>query len=103
MVEENLNMRLRKNIRNFFSSASLVYEHKDFTSAVVLYFKTIFAVFDFVILRERGVIPKDHSERFRILEESFPYFYLWLDKHYDVYRNSYRITIEKEVCDKIKE
>jgi len=102
MVEEEIEKRLRTNIHSFLNSARLVYESRDFTSAVVLYFKTLFAVFDIVLLRDKGVVPKDHSDRFRMLEKNFPEFYLWLDKNYEVYRNSYRITIEKEACDKIK-
>ncbi len=103
MAEENLEGRLKKNIINFMGSAKLVYDKGDYTSAVVLYFKAIFAVFDLVILREKGMTPKDHSSRFRVLKDNFLEFYNWLDKNYEVYRNSYRVAIEKEVCDKIKE
>ena len=58
---------------------------------------------DLLILREKGFAPKDHSERFRILKESLPGFYEWIDKHFEIYRNSYNTKIEKEDCNKVKE
>ena len=92
-----------KTIKTLKKSAELVYNTKDFTSATILYFKTAFAVLDLIILKAAGNTPKDHSERFKILKKFFPEFYEFLDKYFDVYRDTYSLTIDKQTCDKIKE
>lgn len=94
---------LLENIRTLLKSAGLVYDSRDYTSATILYFKLSFAVLDYVILAKKGMSPKDHTERFRILQESFPEEYEFLDKYFSIYRDTYSTTIEKEKCDRIKE
>lgn len=98
--EENL---LIDNLRKFLKSAEIVYETNDFTSSTILYFKSLFAVFDLLILRKYGKTPKDHSERFRILEKDFPELYIILDSLYPIYRTTYTLSINKNTTDKIKE
>ena len=94
---------LEENIKEFQGSADLVYKKNDFTSATILYFKTLFGVLDLIILKNTGKIPKDHSERFRMLESSFSNLYKTLDELYSIYRNTYTAKINKENCDRIKE
>ena len=94
---------LTENIKKILSSADLVYSNKDFTSATILYFKTVFSVIDLIILISEGKTPKDHTERFRILENSYPNLYEFLDKYFKIYRDTYSISIDKEICDKVKE
>ena len=94
---------LIKNVKEFWNSAELVYSAKDYTSATILYFKCLFVALDVVILKGLKMTPKDHSERFRILKESFPELYTVLDKIYPIYRDTYSIRIEKEKCDEVKE
>src|SRR3989338_6347622 len=101
--QSELELTLIKNIKSFATSSELVYSAKDYTSATVLYFKTLFCIFDLLILKEKGLIPKDHSERFKILEKDFHDFYTFLDRNFPVYQSSYNVNIDKEVCDKIKE
>jgi len=101
--EINKKEALLNNIDRFLKSAEIVYKTKDFTSATILYFKALFSILDLIILKDSGKIPKDHSERFRILESEYPKLYVFLDKFYSVYRNTYTTTINKGVCDKIKE
>ena len=93
---------LKENIKKFIKSAAIVYNTGDFTSSSILYFKAFFAVLDLVILKKIGKTPKDHSERFRILESEFSNLYFSLDKLYYIYRNSYNLIINKYDCDKIK-
>lgn len=94
---------LLENMKMLISSANLVYQAKDYTSATILYFKLAFSVLDYVILAKKGLAPKDHTERFRILQKDFPEEYEFLDKYFDIYRDTYSATIEKEKCDKVKE
>lgn len=94
---------LEENIKKFVNSANLLYNVKDFTSATIIYFKSLFCIFDLIILKDTGQTPKDHSERFRILEIKYPKLYTILDKLYPTYRNTYSANINKEICGKIKE
>jgi len=94
---------LLKNVRMFLTSANLVYDQKDYTSSAILYFKCLFVLLDYIILKDLGKTPKDHTERFRILQKDYPEFYVVLDKLFSVYRNTYSLTISKIDCDKVKE
>ncbi|HLC57802.1 MAG TPA: hypothetical protein VJH95_04475 [Candidatus Nanoarchaeia archaeon] len=94
---------LLKNIRTILSSAELVYSTRDFTSSTILYFKAIFLVTDLLLLRLKGKTPKDHTERFRMLESSDKNLYEFMDKYFKVYRDTYTLAIDKETCDKLRE
>lgn len=93
---------LIENARTFRKSAELVYQAKDYTSATILYFKAFFVALDVVILRKLKKTPKDHSERFRILEKNFPEEYQNLDKYFSIYQSTYSITIDKQICEEIR-
>ena len=94
---------LIKNIRSFKNSAEIVYNSSDYTSSTILYFKCLFVVLDFIILQKKGKTPKDHTERFNILKEDFPELYLFLDKYYPIYRQTYSLAIDKLMCDEVKQ
>ena len=98
MIEDEL----IKNVKLILKSADLVYLNKDYTSATILYFKILFLVLDLIILRTKGKTPKDHTERFRILQQDYPKLYESLDKYFKVYRDTYSISIDKETCEVIK-
>jgi len=93
---------LKENIQNFLKSANIIYNSGDFTSATILYFKCLFAVLDLIILKNQGKVPKDHSERFKILEKNYPSFYELLDKLYSLYRDTYSLKINKENCLRVR-
>ena len=82
MTTKDLALRFRK-------SAEKVFKDGDFTSATILYFKTWFAIQDYFLLKELGMSPKDHGERFRILEKQYPEDYKKLDKEFSTYRDTY--------------
>ena len=63
----------------------------------------MFLVLDYIILKKEGKTPKDHAERFRILEKGFPDFYTLLDRYFPIYRDTYSLTIDKDKCDEVKE
>ena len=46
--------------------------------------------------------PKDHIERFRLLEVHFPQHYRTIDKYFGVYRDTYSLFIEKEKCNEVR-
>jgi uncharacterized protein (UPF0332 family) len=101
--EKDEKIVLKENIKKFMNSGEIVYKTQDYTSATILYFKALFSVLDLVILKDTGKVPKDHSERFRILELRFPELYKILDKLYPTYRDTYTASIDKNICNVIKE
>ena len=98
-----LHKELTDNIKKVLNSADLIYKNEDYTSATILYFKVLFMVLDFIILKNTGATPKDHTERFRILEDKFPILYTLLDKYFKIYRSTYSASIDKKTCGEIKE
>lgn len=86
----------------FKKSADSLFISGDYTSATILYFKTLFAIQDFVLLEETGESPKDHATRFRSLEKSFPDLFKELDVEFPTYRDTYSKIIEKDTCLRIK-
>jgi uncharacterized protein (UPF0332 family) len=93
---------LKKNIDNFLNSAKLVFDNKDYTSACILYFKALFVVADYIVLISGREKPKDHTDRFRILERYFRGIYLEIDRIFYIYRNTYTTSISKEKCEKVR-
>jgi len=92
----------KENILQFKKSADSLYLAKDYTSATILYFKALFAVQDYILLQKIGQSPKDHNERFRLLEKYFPESYERLDKEFSTYRDTYSEIISKETCDRVR-
>ncbi len=90
---------LIRNVRNFFNSANKVYADGDYTSSCVLYCKCLFAVLDYVLLTSGYGVPKDHGERFRVLQRKFSTLYTTLDKIFPIYQKTYSTAIDKSVCD----
>src|SRR3989338_998469 len=99
----DLEKNLAQNAKEFLHSAGEIYNKGDYTSSAVLYFKALFAILDPIVLREKGFVPKDHGERFRILESNFSELYEFVDKNFTIYQNSYNSRINKEDCNNIKE
>ncbi|MBN2422010.1 hypothetical protein JXB41_02185 [Candidatus Woesearchaeota archaeon] len=50
-----------KTLKKILSSANIVYDTGDYTSATILYFKSAFLVLDYIILLSKGKTPKDHT------------------------------------------
>lgn len=95
-------MSTKEQVLTFKKSADMLFDSKDYTSATILYFKTWFAIQDFILLDKIGQSPKDHKERFRSLEKNYPDVYRELDKEFSTYRDTYSQQIDKETCIRIK-
>ena len=96
------NMITKEQILIFKTSADSLYTSKDYTSSTILYFKTLFAIHDFLLIEKTGESPKDHTERFKKLKLSFPDLFIQLDKEFTTYRDTYSKIIDKETCYRIK-
>ncbi len=95
-------MVLKEQILVFKRSADIIYKTGDYTSAAIIYFKALFAMQDFILMNKIGYSPKDHTERFRLLQKEFPEEYDVLDSEFNTYRSTYSERISKETCDRIR-
>lgn len=73
-----------------------------YKNVTILFSKALFAVCDILIQNKLNKLPKNHSERFRILEEYFKEIYHIVDGVFDKYTDSYSKPILKETCEAIK-
>ena len=73
-----------------------------YKNATILFSKALFALCDLVIHRKLSKLPKNHTERFRILEEYFPEIYSVVDSVFSHYTDAYSRPVLKETCEEIK-
>lgn len=95
-------MITKEQILVFKRSADTLFAAGDYTSATILYFKTLFAVQDFLLLEKVGESPKDHAARFRGLEKNFPDLFRELDIEFSTYRDTYSKLVDKGTCFRIR-
>ncbi len=82
---------LTKSVKEFYSEGNLALIRDSYNSAASLFFKALAVLADWIILRDKGFIPKSHTDRFRILEQDYLEIYELLDQDFPVYKNSYTI------------
>ena len=73
-----------------------------YKNSTILFSKALFAICDILIQGKLNKLPKNHSERFRILEQYFKEIYEIVDDIFDKYTDSYSKPILKETCEAIK-
>ena len=73
-----------------------------YKNSAILFAKALFAECDILIQTKLNKLPKNHSERFRILEAYFKEVYEIVDEIFDKYTDSYSKPILKEACESIK-
>ncbi len=79
-----------------FEAAQILKEHKKVKSITILLSKSLFALADYIIFNELEKLPKNHSERFRILEKRFPEVYEVLDEIWTRYTDAYNKPVQKQ-------
>jgi hypothetical protein len=88
---------LEENAKEYFNNALTAQKNKQCNTAVTLFFKSISALADLIILKKDGKIPSNHAERFRILEKEYKEIYRIIDKNFPFYQDSYRSKLNLEV------
>lgn len=78
------------------------FEKERFRNSIILLSKSTFAICDILIYSKLGKLPKNHTERFQILQKYFPNVYPKIDQIFNEYRNAYSKPILKNTCEKIK-
>lgn len=72
-------------------------------NATILLCKALFALCDLMIYQKLAKLPKNHGERFRILEAHFPEIYRIADNIFSHYTDAYSKPVLKETCEQIKD
>jgi len=90
---------LLENAKEYLTNATTAKNKNQFNTAVTLFFKTIAALCDLFIYKQEGRIPTSHTERFRILENSYRVIYSILDRDFSFYQDSYTKKLTKESAD----
>ena len=85
-----------------YASAKLLLNLSKYKSALVLFSKSLFALTDCVIFNKYKKLPKNHSERFRILEEKEYETYKIIDGVWSRYIDSYSKPAVKDSINLLK-
>lgn len=84
-----------KKAKNYFIIAMIAEKMKMYSESISNYFKSLSAINDFA-LEKINLKAKDHSKRFRLLEQNFPELYAITDKMFIVYRRTYTNELNKK-------
>jgi len=93
---------LLENIEEFLESGEDNLNKERFNAAISDFFKAIVVSCDCLIYRDMKILPKNHSERFSLLNKYFKEIYEEVSILFGVYKNSYNFKIKKEDALKAK-
>lgn len=94
---------LLDNFKEFIASAEEDLREKRCNPAISSYFKAIAILCDYAIYQERGLLPKNHRERFLFLETGFKEAYVLISPLFKEYTDSYNLRIREEQVLRLKE
>jgi len=103
MTNEGIENDLLLNFRDFYNSGNDELEKERYNPAISSYFKALVILCDWKIYKERGLLPKNHKERFDFLKQYFPEAYSLASSIFKEYRDSYNLRMEKKDALKVKE
>ena len=83
------------NAQEFMDSAEDNIKKNRHNAAVSDYFKAIVIYCDYIIYSDRKSLPKNHSDRFEILEKYYPEIYSIVSKLFRKYTDSYNLKSTK--------
>jgi hypothetical protein len=93
---------LAQNITEFSRGAAAALEAGAFNTATTLYFKALAVLADWHLYHRTRRLPKNHAERFRILQREAPRLYQLLDQAFPLYQDSYKLRIDEETAQTMK-
>jgi hypothetical protein len=93
---------LAANFDEYYELAELTFQKNKFNAATTLFFKSICAGADLIILTRTGEVPTSHTHRFRIVQEMFPELYNIIDKDFSFYQDSYTKKMDKESAEVLR-
>ncbi|MBR9689958.1 MAG: hypothetical protein GOV01_03620 [Candidatus Altiarchaeota archaeon] len=87
---------LLNNALDFFETAEEKNSESKFTVAVVNYFKALISLIDYGLFSKKGIFPKNHEERFKMLQHIFPGLLGIVRDSYGSYRRAYSERLDHE-------
>lgn len=94
---------LAKTFQEEYNGALDEMTKKRYKNATILFSKALFALSDVLIEQKLHKLPKNHGERFRLLEKYFPETYKIVDNIFSHYTDAYSQPILQETCTLIKD
>lgn len=85
-----------------YTSSEILKDMGKLKSSVILVSKSLFALCDYLIFIKYKKLPKNHSERFRILELKEPLIYKEVDAIWSRYTDTYSKPSNKEAYGMLK-
>ena len=85
-----------ENALEFLESGEDNLKKSRFNASVSDFFKAIVTFADYLIYKEIKRIPKNHSERFELLENNFEDLNRKIRDYFQKYRDSYNLRLKKE-------
>ncbi len=85
-----------------YESASLLIKHQKQKSATILLSKALFAFIDYLLLKKYQKFPKNHTERFRLLETKEKDLYTLVDSVWSKYTDTYSKPSSEEAITLLK-
>ena len=101
-MEKNEGDILLENAKEYYEGALESEKKANYNTSWTLYFKSFVSLLDYYIYLKKGIIPKSHTDRFRILEKDYPDLYRKIDGDFEFYQKSYRERLTKEACEVLK-
>ena len=93
---------LSKTFQEEYEGALDEVSKKRYKNATILFSKALFVLCDVLIQEKLHKLPKNHGERFRLLETYFPATYKIADAIFSHYTDAYSQPILQETCTIIK-
>jgi hypothetical protein len=93
---------LLDNVKEFLESGEENLKKERFNAAVSDFFKAIVILCDYIIYRDIKIMPKNHNERFSLLETYFKDIYKNVSEFFKTYTKSYNLRLGKEEATKLK-
>lgn len=93
---------LTKNAHEFLDSGEDNLNKQRFNAAATDFFKAIVILCDSLIYNEIRTLPKNHNERFRLLNIHFNDIYHEVSSLFNLYKRSYNLRLTKEDTIKLK-
>ena len=93
---------IKKNLDEYLEIGEYSFSKRKFNSAVILYYKALVEICDYVLLQNTGRIGANHTERFELLQQHAPKLYDIASKLFRFYRDSYNKEISEVIAILVK-
>ncbi len=89
-------------MKEYLEIADYSFSKSKFNSAVILYYKALVEICDFVLLQKTKRVGANHTERFELLQQHAPQLYEIASKLFRFYRDSYNKEISETIASIVK-